>query len=383
MFNPCDLAFTRTPKAPSLTGSGELTIETRTDAPPPVAETPAPAPMPPSLPLAGDSVIAAPNPLAAAAGELEHMRGEVDAPTDLDQALPAVAQRVLDLISRTSPALDSALSAIAGTPKQEERRFTPSGGRLGPGATGDDLGPDRGGQVRRPALPPQATLPVAPPLDLTPPLEPVPVEAEKLAELPAPPAPKPLRPVLQEALTMPWTPNEGERLRQEAPTTVLVVQVQVALRHLDELEAFLGGGLRMATDGAFQGFPVANREGFRRLAGMAAGAKVGPVGAYLVALHDVYRAYKADYYGLVRARRALLDRRGPTALLPLLSEEELEDYLWRKYGEALMSRLWRLMRTSARKGDEAWPLLGSDRPRHSGGEELLESWRPRRDEAML
>jgi len=368
MFNPCDLAITRTPKAPSLNGPGELTLETRPDGELPEAKVEVPGVHQPGQRVIDGSVIAAPNPLAAAAGELEPMRGRADETPDLDQALPAVAQKVLDLIARNGPALDSALSAIAGKPAQEERRVMPMGGRLGRGAIGDDLRSDRGEAPRRPSRPPQAKIPVAPPEDLAPPLEPVPVEPEKLAELPAPPSPKPLEPIRQEAIATPWTPQEGERLRMEAPT-VLVVQVQVALRHLDELETFVGGGLRMATDRTFKGFQVTNRQGFRRLAGLSAGEQAGPVGAYLVALHDLYRSYKADYYSLARARRVQLDRRDPAALVPLVSEEELEDYLWRKYGEALRGRLWSLLRTSARHHDGLPSPLGADRPWHSGGEE--------------
>lgn len=357
MFNPSDLTVTRTPKAPSFKDPGDIVIETR-----PVEGGAAASEG--DLPVVGDAVSPLSNPMAALAGELESPRTE---PADPDQALPAVAQRVLDLITRNSPALDSALSAIAGLPTPKDRPVTAMGGRLGRGAHGDDLRPERRGQVPRPTLPPQAAKPVCHPEELTPPLEFTPLEPATLAELPAPPALKLLELALQETLSTRWTAFEGNQLCHEAPMAVPLVQVHAALRHLDELEAFVGGEFRMVSESSFKGFHVSNRGGFSRSAGQGTARQAGPVGAYLVSLHEVYGAYKADYYGLVRARRALLDRRDPASLSPLLSEEELAEYLWRKYGEALKSRLWRLLRTSSRHEDDAKETLGSDRPWRSGG----------------
>ncbi len=352
MFNPCDLAFTRSPQPPSLREGGELVVETAPVAPP--LDVPGAGTLPrPPLPGPADVVLPMANPLAAAAGNLDHMRGEPDAAAELERALPAMAQRVLDLIAKSGPALDGALSAMAGKPL-EEGRYEAQGGRSGRASLGDDLaGAQRLARSRPlpPPLPPQALAPMQPVLDLVPPLEHVTIDLDKVAQLPAPSAPKALVAARAEALAIPWTSREGERLRQEAPTTVTPAQVQVALLQIPELEKFVGGALQLASDGAFKGFPAASREGFQRLAAMTQVGKPTPVGTYLVALRDVYQSYKVDFYSLLRARRALLDRRDPASLIPLLTEEELEDYLWRKYGEALRIRLWRLLRTSVREED--------------------------------
>lgn len=361
MVNPCDLVFARTPRTPSLKEGGDLLIET----------TPAVGPAVPVPVTGADAVLPLANPLAAAASDLEHMRGEPDVASELVRTLPAMAQRVLDLIAKSGPALDEALSVMAGKPTPESR-FQPAGGRLGRAAVGDD--PGRPARKQAPALPPQSLVPMQPVMDLVPPIEKVTIDLEKLSELSGPPPSKPLAEARQEALSTPWTAHEGERLRQEAPAAVTPVQVQVALRHLPELEALSGGDFRLASHRSVRGFAAAGRDAFRRLAAMGTSEQPGPVGAYLVALHDVYRAYKQDYHGLLRARRALLDRRDPASLLPILSEEELEDYLWRKYGKALRSRLWRLLRTSSDLPRKV--LLGSDRPWQSGVEparELLRS----------
>lgn len=355
MWNPCELAFTRTPQTPSLQGGGELVIQT--------IEAASPAPAAPAI--AADVVIPAPNPLAAAAGNLEHMRGEADVAAELDRALPAMAQRVLDLISKNGPALDEAIAAMAGKPAQEER-FQPMGGRLGRVAAGDELGRGERPRPARPELPPEALLPLEPPLDLVPPIEHVTIDLAKLDELPAPPSPKPLEEVLQAIVSTPWTQKEGDRLRQEAPVAS-PAQVQVALGRLGEFERFVGGSFRAVGDRSSKG--QATDRDFRRLVTMGQTQQAGPVGAYLVSFQEVYRAYKADYHALLRSRRAMLDRRDPASLLPLITEEELEDYLWRKYGKALRGRLWRLLRTSAQFAPFERPLLGNDRPWYSGGAE--------------
>lgn len=364
MSNPCDLVFTRRPKAPDLKAGGELFIETR-----PVAGTPVPPVSPPlarpPIPGASDTVMPMANPLAAAAGNLDHMRGEPEVATELERTLPAMAQRVLDLISRNGEVLDSALSAMAGTSRPEDL-FQPAGGRLGRVAAGDAL--ERAEPSRRPSSPAGELLDVQPLLDLAAPVAPLPVEPERLAELAPPPAPDLLKETLEAAQSTPMAPQEAERCCLEAPP-VTHGQVQVALRHLPELEAFVGGALRIVADRCFESARVSRRMDPSRLLGSGELAQAGPVGGHLVALRDLYQVYKADYYGLVWARRALLDRRDPAALVPLLSEEEIEDYLWSKYGSALRSRLWRLVRASLPHRPGVRRPLGSDRPWSSGGKE--------------
>jgi hypothetical protein len=347
MFNPCPSPNSSSPGQSLAMAPSEPVVDTRP------ATTPAPEPRPitPSPALdalwrIGDSLEEI---LARLNGEGPDDRGDeaiaadlANAVRDLDQSLPAMAQRVVDLLSGTFPAIEKALCSQVQALKKSPpvpAPVKPMGGSFGGAA-----------KAEGPSAPPGKTpayRPLVGPQEPAAPFKAEPIPDSQIDLMAAPPTPPALGRVRREAIETPWTPAEGERYRQELAWVITEAEVLRAIVRLPELEAFCGGLLRKVSNQEMAGsFDPTDSVGFHQLA-MQPGpnGRANATGAYLARLAHVYWDYKREYYGLTRARRHRAGRRAPGDWLPILSEDEIEAYLWERYGAALESLLWRLMRT--------------------------------------
>lgn len=197
---------------------------------------------------------------------------------------------------------------------------------------------------------PHAQIPplVGPAMGLKAPIAPLPLSAEQLAKLPAPPLPARLREMLESALATPWNSQESADFYYAADRNLSPQQIQGALDLLPELENALGMALGKTPFGYYgTGIDVTASDGFERLAAERLGGNSTATGAYLYRLTSVYQEYKAEYYGLTRALERDLYERDPGSIHPRVHRKDAVDYLEAKYALAMEGLIWRAVRTSS------------------------------------